>query len=161
MVTRSTPHTREAGAARGGSALLLGGAGRRRRPQHALGQRVVEVGLGFLVRDVEGGGDLDTRLMRARSYIVRSAADSAASRLRAARFRTTSATWYTSPDFSFSWWFLNRRDQLDGTAGRLGQHGDQVIELLGARPAGAHPLPRPLSTGTDSFISPITDRRMR
>src|SRR4029077_1767750 len=48
------------------------------------------------------------RLMRARSYMVRSAADNEASRLRAARFRTTSATWYTSPDFSFSWWFLKR-----------------------------------------------------
>src|SRR5829696_363334 len=41
-----------------GSALLLGGDGRRRLPQHALGQGVVEVRLGFLVGDVEGGRDL-------------------------------------------------------------------------------------------------------
>ena len=79
------------------------------------------------------------RLTRARSYIVRSAADSEASRLRAARFRTTSATWYTSPLFSFSWWFLNRRLQFDGTRGiGLRQHGDQVLQLVGGH-RRAHP----------------------
>ena len=53
--------------------------------------------------DTLSAGEISlTRFTRARSYIVRSAADSEASRLRAARLRTTSATWYTSPDFSFS-----------------------------------------------------------
>src|SRR5690606_13359748 len=48
----------------------------------------------------------DTSTLRAFTNIDFSPADRPLDWSRRARFRTTSATWYTSPDLSFSWWFL-------------------------------------------------------
>jgi hypothetical protein len=57
----------------------------------------------------------EARITRAFSSMDFSPADSPLAASRRARFRTTSATWYTSPDLSFSWWFLKRRLQFDGS----------------------------------------------
>ena len=141
---------------------LLVDLGRLLGLEHALGERVVEVGLGVLGRLTFSAGEIsEIRLTRARSYIVRSAADSDASRLRAARFRTTSATWYTSPLFSFSWWFLNRRLQLDGTRGSGLASTDTRSSSSSALTGGRTPTSSALSTGTFSIISLMTVSRIR
>src|SRR4029079_17695528 len=110
--------------------------------------------------DTLSAGEISlTRLTRARSYIVRSAADNEASRLRAARFRTTSATWSTSPDFSFSWWFLKRRLQFDGTRGSGLDSTATRSSSSSALTGGRTPTWSAVSTGTDSVISLITVSR--
>src|SRR4029077_2265434 len=101
------------------------------------------------------------RLILARSYIVRSAADSEASRLRAARFRTTSATWYTSPLFNFSWWFLNRRLQLEGTRGSGFDSTETRSSNSSAFTGGRTPTSSVFNVGTDRVISLMTVRRIR
>jgi hypothetical protein len=101
------------------------------------------------------------RLMRARSYMVRSAADSDASRLRAARLRTTSATWYTSPLFSFSWWFLNRRLQLEGTRGSGLLSTATRSSSSSGFTGGRTPTSLAFSVGTESVISLMTVFKMR
>ena len=107
------------------------------------------------------GAISEIRLTRARSYMVRSAADNDASRLREARFRTTSATWYTSPLFNFSWWFLNRRLQFDGTRGSALANTATRSSSSSGDTGGRTPTSSTLAMGTMRRISPITASRIR
>src|SRR5882724_10664514 len=80
---------------------------------------------------------------------------------RSARFRTTSATWYTSPLFNFSWWFLNRRLQLVGSRTSFLPSSWKRSSTSSAEIGGRIPTSSALSVGTESVISPCAILRMR
>src|SRR4029450_7238165 len=81
-----------------------------------------------------------------RSFLF-SRLDKTLSRLRNERFRTTSATWYTSPDFSFSRWFLNRRDQFDGMRASFFASTSRMSSTSSLLTGGRMPTPSALSNG--------------
>src|SRR6185436_14796196 len=96
-----------------------------------------------------------------RTSIAFSPADRPLVTSRSARFRTTSATWYTSPLFNFSWWFLNRRLQLVGSRTSFLPSSWNRSSTSSAEIGGRMPTSSTLSVGTESVMSPCAIFRMR
>ncbi len=96
----------------------------------------------------------DTRICRARVSMRFSPADNPLSLSRMDRFRTTSATWYTSPDLSFSTWFLYRRDQLVGIRASFLRRTANTSSTSSSLMTSRRPTSSVLSLGTISVRSP-------
>src|SRR5439155_6482310 len=103
----------------------------------------------------------DTSTLRALTSIAFSPADRPFVASRSARFRTTSATWYTSPLFNFSWWFLNRRLQLVGSRTSFLPSSWNRSSTSSAVIGGRMPTSSTLSVGTESVMSPCAIFKMR